>query len=93
MMHFVVFRGGPAAGRVTADRVHLSYSAKGPEGPFVPVPLVGSTDNGTVIEGYIGSLRGITLPAHGSLTLALRVAVAGPSRCPSPRHCSSSGHS
>jgi len=76
LMHFVVFPAGARAHRVAAAQIRLSYSAKGTSGPFVPVPLVGSTGNGNVIQGYIGPLRGTNLQAFASQTLTLRVTVA-----------------
>ena len=76
LTHFVIFPGGANAPKVTAGQIRVFYSTKGRGGTFTAVPLVGSTENGNLIQGYIGPLRGTTLRAHGSETLTLRVTFA-----------------
>jgi hypothetical protein len=77
LTHLIIFPGGATARRVTAAQIRLSYSANRRDEAFIPVPLVGSTGSGNVIQGYIGPLRGTTLPADRSQTLTLRVTVSG----------------
>jgi hypothetical protein len=71
LTHIVIAAATPGAARVDADQVHLSYRPRGGQGAYIPVPLVGSTSTGNVIEGYIGALRGHTLAKTERLTLRL----------------------
>jgi hypothetical protein len=77
LTRFLLLSGAPHSGTVKAGQVHLSYSTKGRTGTFIPVPLAGSAGNGNAIQGYIGPLRGSSLPANSSETLTLRVALDG----------------
>ena len=67
--------GSAGARTVGAADVHLTYSAKGPNGTFVPVPLAGSTDRGNAIQGYIGPLRGTPIPPRSSEKLTERISL------------------
>jgi hypothetical protein len=73
--HLAIFAGGAGAATVKAREVRLSYSPNGPTGKFVSVPLAGSTDRGNAIQGYIGPLRGTTIPPHSSEKLTVRVSL------------------
>ena len=75
LTHVVVFRAAPSAASVSAKQVRLTYSTKGPGGPFVPVPLVGSTRVGGIIQGYVGPLGGSTLRGGQDDTLTLRISL------------------
>jgi hypothetical protein len=77
LTHFVVLPAVPHAGTVKADQVHLSYSTKGRNGTFNPVPLTGATVSGNAIQGYIGPLRGNRIAPNSSETLTLRIALDG----------------
>lgn len=76
LIHFVVLRAAPSARSVDAAQVRLPYSTKGRGGPFVPVPLVGSTRAGEIVQGYVGRLGGSTLTAGKPDTLTLRIGLA-----------------
>jgi hypothetical protein len=75
LTHFVIHRAGPSAASVNANQVRLAYSTKGQGGPFVPVPLVGSTRRGEIIQGYVGRLGGSTLRGGDDDTLTLRISL------------------
>jgi hypothetical protein len=73
--HLVLVAGAANVPRIQASQVHVSYSASGPKGRFVSVPLAGSTAGGNAIQGYIGPLRGTAIPAHSSEKLTLRISL------------------
>jgi hypothetical protein len=61
---------------VIARQVSLSYSTGGSGGTFSRVSLTGSTIKDGAIQGYVGPLQGVTLPANSSTTYTFHVALA-----------------
>ncbi len=71
-VYFVVY-GEPSNKNVNAGQVRLSYSTRGPRGPFKNVALSGSTGDGNDISGYVGAAAGATMAAHSSEKITFRV--------------------
>jgi hypothetical protein len=75
--HLVAFADRRQSMGVSARQLHVEYSTKGAGGPFISVPLVGSTRTGGTIQGYVGPLSGTTVPARSVETITLRVKLDG----------------
>jgi hypothetical protein len=73
---FIMFPADGTTLRVDANQVHLAYSTTGPNGPFTPVALYGSTAAGNAIVGHIAPPQLITLPAASSVTFTFRISLA-----------------
>jgi hypothetical protein len=71
---FIIY--APKGEDVKASEVRLYYSTTGPHGSFIRVPLVGSTNNGHVIQAYVGPVEGAALPPDHSRTYTFRVTLA-----------------
>jgi hypothetical protein len=70
---FVAFPGTGTRKVVKAAQIRLAYSTTGPRGAFTTVRLTGSTGGDDVVQGYIGSQQGFTLPARSKTTFTFRI--------------------
>jgi hypothetical protein len=73
--YFVIFPGDNTKQSLNAKQVHLAYATTGPHGTFTAVHLSGSTDNGDVIQGYVGPEQGTTLPPNSTTTYTFHVSL------------------
>jgi hypothetical protein len=75
-VYFAVYPGTGTKKSVDANQVHLSYSTHGPSGHFTNVALSGSTGDGNIITGYLGSAEGVTMAPHSSQKITFHISLA-----------------
>jgi hypothetical protein len=72
-VEFDVYPADKATVAVDDTDLHLTYSTKGPDGPFRTLKLHGSTADGGAIYGIISPDDGLTLKANSGLTVYYRL--------------------